>query len=94
MVDIQFKYGSNNVPRVSDVEIERHAIQYLQDYNADLLKTPQPLDVDDFAEGYFRLHFHYANLSHAGFIWGRMVFDNTINSGKIQHIFLINVSTN
>lgn len=78
MVDIQFRYGANNVPRVSDAEIERHAIQYLQDYNADLLKTPQPLNVDDFAEGYFRLHFHYTNLSHAGLIWGRMVFNNTM----------------
>lgn len=78
MADIRFKYGLNNVPRVSDAEIERHAIQYLQDYKADLLKTPQPLDVDDFAEGYLHLHFHYTNLSHTGFIWGRMVFNNTM----------------
>jgi hypothetical protein len=57
MVDIQFKYGANNVPRI---------------------KTPQPLDVEDFAEGYFKLGFHYTNLSHTGFIWGRMVFNNTL----------------
>lgn len=78
MVDIRFKYGLNNVPRVSDTEIEHHAIQYLQDYNADLLRTPQPLDVEDFAEGYLHLRFHYTNLSHTGFIWGRMVFNNTM----------------
>lgn len=78
MVDIQFKYGVNNVPRMSDTDIERHAMLYLQDYNAELLKVPQPLDVEDFAEGYMGIHFHYANLSHTGFIWGRMVFNNTL----------------
>jgi len=78
MVYPQFKYGINNVPRISDAEIERHAMLFVQDYNADLLKAPQPLDVDDFAESYLRLKFHYANLSHSGFIWGRMVFNNTM----------------
>jgi hypothetical protein len=78
MVNVQFKYGANNIPRISDAEIERHAMLYLQDYNTNLLKTPQPLDVDDFAEGYLKLGFHYTNLSHIGFIWGRMVFNNTM----------------
>ena len=78
MVDIQFKYGANNVPRISDTEIERHAMLFIQDYNTDLLKIPQPLDVEDFAEGYLGLNFHYTNLSHTGFIWGRMVFNNTM----------------
>ena len=78
MVDIQFKYGANNVPRMSDAEIERHAMLFIQDYNPDLLKTPQPLDVEDFAEGYLGLNFHYTNLSHTGFIWGRMIFNNTM----------------
>jgi len=78
MVDIQFKYGANNVPRMSDAEIERHAMLYIQDYKPELLKVPQPLDVEDFAEGYLKLGFHYTNLSHTGFIWGRMVFNNTL----------------
>lgn len=78
MVDLQFKYGANNVPRLSDAEIERHAMLFLQDYNAELLNVPQPLDVEDFAESYLRLKLHYTNLSHAGFIWGRMVFNNTM----------------
>jgi len=78
MVNVQFKYGANNIPRISDAEIERHAMLYLQDYNADLLKRPQPLDVEDFTEGYLKLGFHYTNLSHTGFIWGRMVFNNTL----------------
>lgn len=78
MVDIQFKYGSNNLPHISDAEIERHAIQYLQDYNPDLLKAPQPVDVDNFAECYLHLRLHYTDLSNTGFIWGRMVFNNTM----------------
>lgn len=78
MVDIQFKYGANNVPRMSDAEIECHAMLLIQDYNTNLLKTPQPLDVEDFAEDYLGLSFHYTNLSHTGFIWGRMVFNNTM----------------
>jgi Zn-dependent peptidase ImmA (M78 family) len=78
MVNVQFKYGVNNIPRISDAEVDRHAMLFLQDYNADLLKTPQPLDVEDFAEGYLKLRFHYTNLSHNGFILGRMVFNNTM----------------
>jgi Zn-dependent peptidase ImmA (M78 family) len=78
VVDIQFKYNVNNVPRLSDAEIERHALLFLKDYKPELLKSAQPLDVEDFAEGYMRLGFHYTNLSHNGFIWGRMVFNNTL----------------
>jgi len=78
MVDIQYKYGANNVPRISDAEIERHAMLYIQDYKPELLKTPQALDVEDFAENYLALGIHYTNLSHTGFIWGRMVFNNTM----------------
>jgi hypothetical protein len=40
MVNVQFKYDANNIPRVSDAEIERHAMIYLQDYNSNLLKKP------------------------------------------------------
>lgn len=78
MVDIQFKYNPNNVPRLSDAEIERHTALLLQDYKPELLKSALPLDVEDFAESYLRLRFHYTNLSHNGFIWGRMVFNNTL----------------
>jgi len=78
MVDIQFKYGANSVPIISDAEIEHHAMFYIKDYNPNLLKNPQPLDVEDFAENYLGLRLHYTNLSHSGFIWGRMVFNNTM----------------
>lgn len=79
MIDLQFKYGANNVPRLSNSEIEQHTLQILKDYHeGDLLVRPQPIDVDDFVEQYARLHIDYADLSHKHFIWGRMVFNNTL----------------
>lgn len=78
MVSLKFNYGKNSVPQLFDTNIDTHAMQILSDYNPDLLVKAQPLDVENFAEQYLKLKFHYTNLSHSGFILGRMVFNNTL----------------
>lgn len=71
-----FRTSKTGVPILRNADIDADAELFLRDYNPELLKTPQPLDVEDFAENYLGLKIHYENLSHNGFIWGRMVFNN------------------
>ena len=76
MIDLRLKYGTNNIPILSNETIDEHAELLIGDYNSSLLSKPQAIDVEDFAENYLGLHFHYTDLSHNGFIWGRMVFND------------------
>lgn len=76
MIDLRLKYGTNNIPILSNEKIDEHAELLIGDFDSELLSKPQAIDVEDFAENYLGLHFHYADLSHNGFIWGRMVFND------------------
>ncbi len=77
MIDLCLRYSANGVPILSNNGIDSHAEALIADYDPSLLKTPRALDVDDFIENYVGLRMHYTDLSHKGFIWGRMVFRNT-----------------
>ena len=77
MIDLCLRYGANGVPILSNNGIDSQAEALITDYDPSLLKTPRPLDIDDFTENYVGLRLHYTYLSHKGFIWGRMVFHNT-----------------
>lgn len=55
-------------------EIDTHAEEYLKDYNHSVIKIPQPINMEDFAEFYLDLTLDYTYLSHCGLILGRMVF--------------------
>ena len=76
MIDLRLKYGTNNIPILSNETIDEHAELLIGDYDSSLLSKPQAIDVEDFAENYLGLHFHFTDLSHNGFIWGRMVFND------------------
>ena len=76
MIDLRLKYGTNNIPILSNETIDEHAERLIGDYDSSLLSRPQAIDVEDFAENYLGLHFHFTDLSHNGFIWGRMVFND------------------
>lgn len=76
MIDLRLRYGTNNIPILSNEAIDEHAELLIGDYDSSLLSKPQAIDVEDFAENYLGLHFHYTDLSHNGFIWGRMVFND------------------
>jgi hypothetical protein len=76
MIDLRLKYGTNNIPILSNEKIDEHAEALIGDYDSRLLSKPQAIDVEDFAENYLGLHFHFTDLSHNGFIWGRMFFND------------------
>lgn len=78
MIELRLRYGANGVPILSNNEIDRHAEALIADYDPGLLSKPKALDVEDFSENYLGLRLHYTYLSHKGFIWGRMVFRNTM----------------
>ena len=73
MIDLRLKYGTNNIPILSNETIDEHAELLIADYDSSLLSKPQAVDVEDFAENYLGLHFHFADLSHSGFIWGSIM---------------------
>lgn len=67
----------NGIPVLKNCEIDDHAEGFLRDYDASLLVTPQPIDIEAFAEFYLNLSLDYVYLSHCGLILGRMVFQQT-----------------
>lgn len=64
----------NGIPIMRNSEIDVHAEEFLRDYSPSLLITPQPVDIELFAERYLDLALDYTYLSHCGLILGRMVF--------------------
>lgn len=74
MYQPKLKKKRNGIPVISNSEIDAHAEEFLKDYNPSVLKNPQPIDMEDFAEFYLNLVLDYVYLSHCGFILGRMVF--------------------
>lgn len=64
----------SGIPIMRNSEIDAHAEEFLRDYSPSLLKMPQPVDIEAFAEFYLDLALDYAYLSHCGLILGRMVF--------------------
>jgi len=72
----RFKTGRTGVPILRNADIDTDAELLLREYNPELLKTPQSLNVEDFAESYLGLNIHFEYLSNDGHIWGRMVFNN------------------
>ena len=67
----------NGIPVMRNSEIDTHAEEFLRDYNPSLLKSPQPVDIEAFAEFYLGLALDFTYLSHCGLILGRMVFQET-----------------
>ena len=55
MIDLRLKYGTNNIPLLSNETIDEHAELLIGDYDSSLLSKPQAIDVEDFAENYLGL---------------------------------------
>lgn len=64
----------SGIPILRNCEIDAHAEAFLYDYDASLLTTQKPVDIELFAELYLDLSLDYVYLSHCGLILGRMVF--------------------
>lgn len=65
------------MPILSNKEIEDDAEMFIRDFDADLLKNPREVDIEQFAEYYLGLTPEYNNLTHCGLILGRMVFNDS-----------------
>ena len=76
MNHLRFKTSKTGILILKNTDIDIDAEFLIRDYNPDLLKTPQPLDVEDFTENYLGLKIHFDYLSNNGCIWGRMVFNH------------------
>lgn len=74
MYQPKLKKQRNGIPILKNCEIDAYAEEFLRDYNAELLATPQPIDIEAFAECYLDLSMDYVYLSHCGLILGRMIF--------------------
>lgn len=77
MYEPQFRSKKNGVPILKNEEIEQDAELFIRDFNPDLLKNPQPVDIEHFIEYYLNLTFEFNYLTHCGLILGRMVFNDT-----------------
>ncbi len=71
------KYKKNNVPILSQLEIEYLAKLLIQEYNSELLTTPKALDVDDFTEFFLELDIEYHHLSNNNCYFGMYVFNDS-----------------
>lgn len=45
----------SGIPIMRNSEIDAHAEEFLRDYNPSLFKSPQPVDIEAFAEFYLGL---------------------------------------
>ncbi len=75
---IRIRRNKRKVPILRDSEIDAYAEELLSAYKPELLSEPQAIDIEDFAELYIGFNIHYTHLSHNGFIWGKMVFQDSL----------------
>ena len=75
--ETSIRYKKSGVPVLSDKEIERHAEQFIKEFDNSMFKDPHELDIERFMEYHLGLELEYNNLTHCGLILGRMVFNDT-----------------
>lgn len=77
MIDLHFPTKPSGTPVLSKKEMDAIAERIMADYNPDALKTPQAIDVDDFAQNYLGMGQDFQYLSHCGVYLGMTVFNDT-----------------
>ena len=75
---MKIKKNRRKVPVLRDSEIDAYAEELLKKYEPQILSEPQALNIEDFAEFHMGFNIHYTHLSHNGFIWGKMVFQDSL----------------
>lgn len=60
----------------SKEQLETRALKILAEYNYDLLKTPQPVDIEDIIEYHYKLEIDYKKLSKENNILGMIAFES------------------
>lgn len=73
-----FKSNKDNLPIISNAEIEDTVDDILRSYDESLISSPKALHVDRFVEDFLGIDLDYPLLSHSGFILGKTIFRPTI----------------
>jgi len=73
-----YRINYRRIPIIKNSLIDYHAERMIHDYCPDIFKNLKPIDVDDFVFCYMGLKQDFNYLSNTGFIWGRMVFNDTL----------------
>lgn len=73
----RFRKNHDNVPILSRMEIDDITERYVADYEPEILKDPQPFNIDGFLEQYLSLTLDYQYLSNNGLYLGMTVFNDT-----------------
>ena len=71
------KRKKSGVPVISSEQIDIITERLIEEFSPEVLRTPQPFDIDLFAQDYLKMEqdFHY--LSHCGCYLGMTVFNDT-----------------
>ena len=68
---------NNGVPVLSKKELNDIGERFIADFQPEVLKEPQPVDIDGFAELYLGMMPDYQYLSHNGIYLGMTIFNDT-----------------
>lgn len=79
MYNPSFSLKSDRVPILSNNQIERDAMLFVNDFDSDMFRTPHALDIDRFAEFYLGLDIEYLWLRQDDSRLGEMIFHNIKN---------------
>ncbi len=71
------KVKKSGVPVVSKKELDAIGERFVADFQPNVLKNPEPVDIDGFAELYLGMTPDYQYLSHNGIYLGMTVFNDT-----------------
>lgn len=71
------KLKKSGVPILSKQNIEDIGENLVEDFCPEALTNPQPIDIENFTEGYRGMTMDYQYLSHNGIYLGMTVFNNT-----------------
>ncbi len=77
MIRLHLRKTAQNVPLLSAHEINGLAERILSDYCGEVLRKPQPLNIENLLEKYLQLQMDYQYLSNDGHILGMTVFNDT-----------------
>jgi hypothetical protein len=64
---------TSKIRYVTNEALNQYADEMLHDYNPELLKSPCPIDIDDFLEFYLSLEVEHQRLSRSELILGMTV---------------------
>ena len=75
-MNINVPRKKNGLPYVSKSDIEEITQLHLEQFNADLLKEPVPIPIEEFLQNYLKLDMDYADITHNISILGLTAFDS------------------